>query len=178
MLAPLIKEIRPLRQQHQELAAQHTEKKLSYDRVAAGLEGNRSQLEQEVSALWEETAGEESREHYLRMMQQSTAIQQARVAAEMRTYISGDTVEKRKSLRDQFTRRVQEQENLGKALRDKQREIRETHADSMRQVGMWQELRRLLEVKRACFAQGQEQLLKEQAATKDLLAAPDRLVVS
>ena len=178
LLAPLVKEIRPLRQQHHELSAVHAEKKLSYDRVAVGLESTRSQQEQEVRALWEEKTAEESRAHYLRAMLQSVRLQQARVAAEMRTYVSGDAAEKRKSLRDQFTRRVQEQENMGKALREKQKEIRESHADSMRQVAMWRELHRLFEAKRASFLQGEELRQRERAAEEVIIAAKDRLVLS
>lgn len=177
-LAPLIKEIRPLRQQHQELAAVHAERKVSYDRVAVSLESARSQLEQEVRTLWEEFTAEESRAHYLRAMLRSVSLLQARVAAEMRAYVSGDAAEKRKSLRDQFTRRVQEQENLGKALREKQKEIRESHADSMRQVAMWRELHRLFEAKRACFVQGEEQRRREKAVEESIIAAKDRLVLS
>ena len=176
-LAPLIKEIRPLRQKHQELQGNHAEKKLAYDTVAAGLESNRSHLEQEVKAYWEETTAEESRYHYLQCMQKSLQLKQQQVAQEMRSYVSGDPAEKRKSLRDQFTRKIQEEENLGKELRDKQKEIRETHSDSMRQVGMWKDLQRLFEVKRESFLQGQQQKLQAQAAQQAMMAG-ERLIVN
>ena len=48
-------------------------------------------------------------------------------------YISGGD-SKAKSLRDQYTRRIQEQENLGKALRDKQKDIKQHHSSCMNQV--------------------------------------------
>jgi len=51
----------------------------------------------------------------------------------MQMYISGGD-SKVKSLRDQYTRRIQEQENLGKALRDKQKEIKQRHGSCMNQV--------------------------------------------
>ena len=45
-LAPVIKELRPLRQQAQEMETEYNEKKSAYDQLAAGLESNRSKLEQ------------------------------------------------------------------------------------------------------------------------------------
>ena len=174
-LAPLIKEIRPLRQRHQELETLHAEKKVAYDTAAAGLSSQRSHMEKEVRAYWEEVTAEESRHHYLQCMLRSVELQQQRIAAEMKSYISGDPAEKRKSLRDQYTRKIQEQENLGKQLRDKQKEIRETHADSMKQVKMWKDLRQLFEVKHECFLQGQQQKLHAQAVEE---AMKDRLVLT
>ena len=176
-LAPLIKEVRPLRQKHQELQAIHTEKKVSYDGLAAGLEGQRSSLEKEVRAYWEETVNEESRYHYLQYMLKSVQLQQQRVAAEMKCYVSSDPAEKRKSRRDQFTRKIQEQENLGKALRDKQKEIRETHVDAMKQVKMWKDLRKLFQAKKECFIESQQHSIQAKAIEEGMLAG-ERLVVS
>ena len=176
-LAPLIKEVRPLRQQHQEVQAAHTEKKVAYDSVAVGLEGQRADLEREVRAYWEETMAEESRYHYLQCMIKSIKLQQERVAAEMRCYVSSDPAEKRKSLRDQFTRKIQEQENLGKALRDKQKEIRETHSDALRQVKMWKDLKRQFEIKKQCFLSGQQQKMQDKAEGR-VAATENRLVIS
>uniref|UniRef100_UPI00358F6CCF intraflagellar transport protein 81 homolog isoform X2 n=1 Tax=Myxine glutinosa TaxID=7769 RepID=UPI00358F6CCF len=45
-LAPQIKELRPLRQRHQDMVMQHKEKKAQYQSCAAGLESSRSLLEQ------------------------------------------------------------------------------------------------------------------------------------
>ena len=177
-LAPLIKEVRPLRLRHQEVQAQHTEKKVAYDGLAAGYEGQRSNLEKEVKAYWEETTAEESRYHYLQYMLKSVKLQEQKVAAEMQCYVSSDPAEKRKSLRDQFTRKIQEQENLGKALRDKQKEVKETHGDTMKQVKMWKDLKRLFEVKHECFVQGQQQMLQAKAAEQKMMANENRLVIS
>ncbi len=177
-LAPWIKEIRPLRQRHQELQGEHAERKVAFDTVAAGLESKRSHLEQEVRAYWEEMNAEESRYHYLQCMLKSVRLHQQRVAQEVKCYVSSDATEKRRSLRDQLTRKIQEQENLGKALRDKQKEVRETHGDSMKQVKMWKDLRTLFELKRQSFLQGQEQRLQAQAAHEAMVHGEDRLVLS
>ncbi len=176
-LAPLIKEIRPLRQHHQEVSARHAEKKVTHDGVAAGLEGQRVDLEQEVHTYWEETMTEESRFHYLECMIKSVQLHQERVAAEMECYVSSDPAEKRKSLRDQFTRKIQEQENLGKALRDKQKEVKETHGDALRQVKLWQDLSHQFEVKKQCFVSRQQEK-QRKAAEEKTAATENRLVIS
>lgn len=64
---------------------------------------------------------------------QVTQVQEQKVANEMQLYISGANT-KTKSLRDQYTRKIQEQENLGKALRDKQKDIKQHHGSCMSQV--------------------------------------------
>ena len=156
-LAPLIKELRPLRQQHQELTATHTERKMAYDVMFAGLESNRARLEQEVRAYWEECTSEESQYHLLQCQMQSLGLHRQRVAAEMKTYVSSNAAEKKKSLRDQFTQKIQEQEKLGKALRDKQKAVRESHGSSVKQVKMWKDLKWLLQVKHECHQQSLQQ---------------------
>ena len=179
-LAPLIKEIKPLRQQHQEFQAIHAEKKVTYDMVYAGIDAKKSHLELEVKSYWEEKIAHESQYHYLQAMKQSIELQQQKVAAEMKSYLSGDVEknEKRRSLRDQYTRKIQEQENLGKALRDMQTEVRKNHAHNMQQVKMWQDLRSLLKAKRESYESARHQRNEENAAQKAVLENPDRLVVS
>lgn len=176
-LAPLIREVRPLRQQHQELRNNHMEKKASYDQMAAGLRSNRSQLEKEVQSLWEECMSEESRYHYLQCMLQVVHAHQQRVATEMKCIVSKDPVEKKRSMRDQLTRKIQEQEHLGRALKDKQKAIKETHDFSMRQVKMWSDLSHLFRVKRECFERSQQQKL-QAAAVAELASNGERLVIA
>ena len=175
-LAPLIREVRPLRQQHQELKSNHTEKKAGYDQMAVGLRSNRSQLENEVRGLWEECMAEESRYHYLQCMLQSVHLHQQRVAAEMKSIVTKDPAEKKKSMRDQLTRKIQEQEHLGRALKDKQRAIKESHGFAMHQVKMWTDLQRLFKVKHECFRHSQQQKL-QAAAVAELASDGERLVL-
>lgn len=179
LLAPMLKELRPLRQQHQELLATHTQKKLAYDTMLAGLESKRSTLEQEVRMYWEEIIGEHGKYHYLQSMLKLMGLHTQRLATEMKCYTSSDPAEKRKALRDQLTRKIQEQENQGKELKAMQKEIKETHADSMKQVKMWKDLRRLFEIKKECFVQGEQQKIQSTATTQQNSATgEDRLVLS
>lgn len=150
-LAPIIKELRPMRQKAQELTNKHAEKKQAYDTAAAGLESNMAKLEQEVRAYHEECSQEESRYHYLHCMMQMVEIQQKKVADEMKAYTSADPYARKKTFRELYQRKVQEQENLGKGLREQQKTVRENHGPSLRQMKMWKDVERLLECKRHCF---------------------------
>jgi len=48
---------------------------------------------------------------------------------------------------EQYGRRIQEQENLGKALRDRQKVLRDNQDTSVAQMRMWRDIERLLECK-------------------------------
>ncbi|CAB4044045.1 intraflagellar transport 81 homolog, partial [Paramuricea clavata] len=73
-----------------------------------------SKLEQEVKALREELAHDESRYFYLDSMTKLLEVQEKRIDTEMKSYTSSDPNDKKKSYREQYTRKIQEQENLGK----------------------------------------------------------------
>lgn len=146
-LAPIIKDLRPLRQKNQELTAEYNEKKQKYDTVAAGFESNRAKLEQEVRAFREEIGAEESRFHYLSAMTDVIKLQLARVEQEMKSYVSHDPQERKKTFREQYSRKVQEQENLSKTLRDRQKYVRENQDDDIRQMKMWRDFDRIMEMK-------------------------------
>lgn len=156
-LAPVIKELRPMRQKCQEMTGEYEEKKAAYENMAAGLESNMSKLEQEVRGLREELTHEEGRYHYLHCMLKVLEVQQKRIDDELKAYRSADTAERKKSFRDQFTKKIQEQENLGKSLRDKQKAVRENQGPNMKQMKMWSDLAKLLECKRNCMVKQQQE---------------------
>ncbi|XP_038619172.1 intraflagellar transport protein 81 homolog isoform X1 [Tachyglossus aculeatus] len=95
-LAPIIKELRQLRQKCQEITQERDEKKTQYDSCAAGLESNRSKLEQEVKRLKEECSQEESQYHYINCVIKNLEVQLQQANDEMRAYISSDPQEKKK----------------------------------------------------------------------------------
>ncbi|KAM9360323.1 intraflagellar transport protein 81 homolog [Symphorus nematophorus] len=156
-LAPIIKELRSLRQRCQELSQEYEEKKAQYESCTAGLESNRSKLEQEVKALREETAQEENRYHYINAMSQIVEMQIQRAAEEMKAYVSSDPQERKKAIREVYMKNISEQELLGKKLREKQKMVRESHGANMEQVKMWRDLEQLMECKKQCFIRAQNQ---------------------
>ena len=50
-------------------------------------------------------------------------------------------------------RRIQEQENLAKGLREQQKGVREGQTDALGQMKMWRDLERLLQCKQQCLEQ-------------------------
>ncbi|XP_077917136.1 intraflagellar transport protein 81 homolog isoform X5 [Halichoerus grypus] len=173
-LAPVIKELRQLRQKCQELTQECDEKKSQYDSCAAGLESNRSKLEQEVRGLREECLQEESRYHYTNCMIKNLEIQLRRATDEMKAYVSSDQQEKRKAIREQYTKNIAEQENLGKKLREKQKAVRESHGPNMKQAKMWRDFEQLMECKKQCFLKQQSQTPMGQVIQE---GGEDRLVL-
>uniref|UniRef100_A0A8C4WCS2 Intraflagellar transport protein 81 homolog n=1 Tax=Gopherus evgoodei TaxID=1825980 RepID=A0A8C4WCS2_9SAUR len=173
-LAPIIKELRQLRQNCQELTQECDEKKVQYDSCAAGLESNRSTLEQEVKGLREECIQEESCYHHTNCMKKNLEIQLQRAKDEMKTYVSPDPQDRRKAIREQYTRMILEQENLGKKLREKQKAVRESHGPNMKQAKMWRDFEQLMECKRECFLKQQNQTSVGQVIQE---GGEDRLIL-
>ncbi|NXF74698.1 IFT81 protein, partial [Sclerurus mexicanus] len=173
-LAPVIKELRQLRQKCQELTQECDEKKIQYDSCAAGLESNCSALEQEVKGLLEQCAQEESNYHYVSCMRRILEVQLQRAKAEVKAYVCPEPQERRRAIREQYTRIILEQENLGKKLREKQKVVRESHGPNMKQMKMWQDFEQLMECKRECFQKQQNQAAIGQVIQE---GGKDRLVL-
>ncbi|XP_013927161.1 PREDICTED: intraflagellar transport protein 81 homolog [Thamnophis sirtalis] len=173
-LAPIIKDLRQLRQKCQELTQECEEKKSQYDSCAAGLESKRSSLEQEVKSLREECLQEESNYHQVNCMKMISEAQLQRVKDEVKMYVSSDQQERKKSVRDQYSKMIAEQENLGKKLREKQKSVRESHGPNLKQVKMWRDLQLLMECKRECFLKQQNPASVGQVIQED---GEDRLVL-
>ncbi|KAB5567243.1 hypothetical protein PHYPO_G00230570 [Pangasianodon hypophthalmus] len=173
-LSPLIKELRPLRQECQELSQEYEEKKALYDTCAAGLESNRSKLEQEVRTLREEISQGENRYHQINCMKEITEIQMQRAADEMKIYVSSDPQTRKKSIREQYMKNIAEQESLGKKLREEQKQVKECHGPNMKQVRMWKDLEQLLECKKQCNLRAQSQASIGQVIQE---SGEDRLVL-
>ncbi|TNN13981.1 Intraflagellar transport protein 81 [Schistosoma japonicum] len=163
-LAPVIRELRQLRQKAQELGQIHAEKKSAYDALTAGQETQSIRLEQEVRTIREAEKNEESKFHYLTASLEILHIQQNRLQEEMRGYVSSGTghsglssnrdekmnesaIEKRKSYRDIYTRKIAEQEALTRTLKQEQKHLLENEKADLKQVNLWTDLLHLLEIK-------------------------------
>jgi len=180
LLAPIIKQLRPLRQQHQELTAEYEEKKTQYDGTAAGLESNRAQLEQTVSALKEECFQGESRFHYYQSMCKILQTKIDRAVQEEKYYQTGD---KRQSYRERFNKKIQEQENLTRILREKQKDVKQNHESEAEQANMWRDLEKIMKCKLSILKKQRDeinQINQVNSQTKNPLsrdATQDRLVL-
>uniref|UniRef100_A0A3P9MMX8 Intraflagellar transport protein 81 homolog n=1 Tax=Oryzias latipes TaxID=8090 RepID=A0A3P9MMX8_ORYLA len=145
-LAPIIKELRSLRQRREELSQEYGEKKTQYESCAAGLESNRSQLEQEVKALREEMAQKENQYHYINSMSEVKILRSC-CSNGYRNLFSFSSL---------FLREVIQIKMLSK-LREEQKMVKENHGANMEQMKMWRDLEQLMECKARCFIKAQNQ---------------------
>ena len=147
-LAPLLKEVRPLRQTVQELSALHGERKTGYDNAAASAAGNYGKLENDVNRLRDQLMNEQSRYYQIMGAISQIEINQQRVADEMHHLVSADPQEKRKSFKEVLSKRLAEGEQLGRLLREQQHELAGTGGElAVKQVRLWREVMRLVEAK-------------------------------
>ncbi|XP_040071551.1 intraflagellar transport protein 81 homolog isoform X2 [Ixodes scapularis] len=166
-LAPIIKDLRPLRKSCQDLTIEYEKKKSTYDSCAAGLESNLSRLEQEVTSLRNELNAQESKSHFLQLSLQIHEAQlkflEANGALEP-GILQADGSAKKLSLRDRLNQEISEQEKEGKALRERQKQVREGQDALRNQALMWKHLERLLRSKTSSGAQREDGQLQEQAS--------------
>ncbi|XP_018021151.1 intraflagellar transport protein 81 homolog [Hyalella azteca] len=150
-LAPIIKELRPLRQRQQELAVEHAEKKQSYDSVAVGLDSTVGKLERDVNTLYDDIIKKETQYHLLATQKEVMEYRLQQAENEIKLYLSSDAQDKKKACREQLASLIAEKEKQGKQLRELQKNIKDQVADSGKQLMMWQDVIRLMEVKRRCL---------------------------
>ncbi|XP_042242430.1 intraflagellar transport protein 81 homolog isoform X1 [Homarus americanus] len=150
-LAPIIKELRPLRQKVQDLTVDYNDKKHTHDSVAAGLDTNLAKLETEVKNLYDEIVSSETKYHILNSEREILNLKQQQASDEIKLYLSSDPQDKRKSLREQLMTNISEQEKLGRVLREEQKSVKDLLQTSAKQLRMWQDVVKLMEVKRKCL---------------------------
>ncbi|KND05085.1 uncharacterized protein SPPG_00760 [Spizellomyces punctatus DAOM BR117] len=155
-LAPIIQELRTMRSQVQELETEYGEKKRLYDATMVGLDSEAVQLEQEVKLYRQDILNDQSRYHYLNMQIGLADITNERIMQEMKAYIGGDEAVEQaqkargfKTYRELYTRKLSEQENLGKSLREQQKEVKAKYEPNVKQLAMFQDVKKLLALKAA-----------------------------
>jgi len=136
-LAPQIKELRGVRQKFQELETEHAEKKKTYDSACLTHENKRGKLEGEVKELLTECSSNESKYHWINAMASITDASIKRVTS------GQDSI----TFRTKLTEAVNENEELAKELKHKQKNLKETAEVSLGQVDVLRDLKRLAEVK-------------------------------
>ncbi|KAJ3417510.1 Intraflagellar transport protein 81 [Chytridiales sp. JEL 0842] len=175
LLAPVIQELRSLRALSNDLESDYLEKKKYYDAIMVGIDSEAMQLDQEVRTYKQDIASDQSRYHYLHTSLNLSDIAQERskpspfslpslekvvnvccvlVLQEMKAYIGGDDIVELqqkargfRSYRDVYNKKVQEQENLGKSLRETQKEVKAKHEPNMKQLALLADVKKLLVLK-------------------------------
>uniref|UniRef100_A0A7S0WQ24 IFT81 calponin homology domain-containing protein n=1 Tax=Chlamydomonas leiostraca TaxID=1034604 RepID=A0A7S0WQ24_9CHLO len=139
-LAPQIKKLRAVRAQFAELEAEHAQSKGGYDAAMAAYDSRVSALESEVSALKQEVMDNESKYHAL-------SCQLGLTDQAIRKVSAGPAAERLRAL---YQQKVAEAEETTRVLKDKQKDIRDTHTTGLSQIDMMNDLVRLLQIKVEC----------------------------
>ncbi|KAJ3094207.1 Intraflagellar transport protein 81, partial [Physocladia obscura] len=154
VLAPVIQQLRKMRVVANDLEAEFGEKRRQYKALMAGLDSGAVDLEQEVKGYRQDIQNDQSRYHYLNMSIGIIDIAQEKILHEMKAYIGGDEgVEAQqkargfKSYRDIYNKKVVEQENLGKSLREEQKIVKAKHEPNVQQLFWFNDVRKLLLLK-------------------------------
>lgn len=184
LLSPIIQELRRLRQESQDMESEFQEKKRIYDATLVGVNSEVSRLEQEVKGYRQDLLNDQSREHYLNMMIGICEIGQDRALQEMKAYIGGDEVIEAqqkargfKTYRDLYNKKIIEQENFGKNLRDQQKEIKLKYESNMKQLTLFSDVQKLLQMKQTHNKRLLNQGGKDTDPFDNSMVTQDRLVL-
>ncbi|CAB4069191.1 IFT81 [Lepeophtheirus salmonis] len=139
-LSPIIKELRPLRQQQQDMQVDFEEAKRSYDTLSLQLESNMSRNESEVKKMQEEISTNEAKYHLLKFRVSISDLWLCRANDEIRLYVAKSTEDKKKSHRDTFLKMISEEEKRSKILKENQKGIKENLSSSSKQIKLWNDL--------------------------------------
>jgi hypothetical protein len=127
------------------MSGKYESRKSEYDKINAGYESNRSALESEVRSLTEDYRIYEARFHYFNSQKLISLAFQKRAQEEIKLYTKNGTD---KTFRDQLVKKINEQENMNKTLKDKQKTSANTQVDSKKQIRLWKDLLRQMEMKK------------------------------
>lgn len=155
-LTPQIEKLRSVREKFKNLEHDYLDKKALYDNTAVGLESERIKLENECNALQGECIREESRFHYLHCLTDIANVQLNRVQDELAFQRGeGRLLRDFKAYKDLYHHKIQQQEQLSKELRKKQRNLKENAPVNTEQRQMFVDLKRLLQLKARVAQQSQ-----------------------
>jgi intraflagellar transport protein 81 len=98
ILAPIIKDLRPLRQKCQDLQSEYEQRKQSYDAVAAGLESNLLKFENDIKILNKDITAMESNQYLIQCQLEVMNARQQLLDEEMKLFVSQEPEDKQKSI--------------------------------------------------------------------------------
>lgn len=150
-LQPLMADLKTTRAEFQDVEATYLDKKQHYDKVAVGLDMEKSALEKECDIFQEECMREESRFHYLNSLTTIARIKLDRAEQENK-WQNGDGRMMRdfSSFKELYANKLTQQEQLAKQLRKRQKELKENAAGMTNQKTNFLQLQALLAAKVDC----------------------------
>jgi intraflagellar transport protein 81 len=181
LLAPVIQQLRTMRQETQELEMQYQEKKEQYDSVMVGLEGEMKRIDQEMKQFTVEYQTNQSKYHHLNLLIQQAEISQDKAMNEMKAYIGADDmmelVQKArgfKTYRDLYAKKLLDLENQSRNLQQVYVDVKEKHEPNMQQIDMFGSVKKLLLLK----SKLNKQVLSGKVMEENAIVTQDRMVLS
>lgn len=196
-LAPVIQELRQVRQENTDLEVTYFEKKRAFDAILLGLETETAALASEVGGYRQDIQLDASRYHHLQILIGLLDTAQDRVLGEMKAYIGGGGDPKFeqlqldrgfKSYRDLYTKKIMEADHATKQLKETQRTVKASHEERLKQVEYFTDLRTLMGLK-ATYNKGllqsaiqsstmeRDRLVGRKSSMASPVAVEDRLVL-
>jgi len=140
-LAPLIKELKNVRQKHSEVEADYLRRKRVYEALVAGINGELNELRESVVGARLSIGENESTFHLLTHLHRLDEIKLQQVLDEHKAGSRGGP------LREKYEKAIAEQEAYARTLREEKRNLTETHDANVGQRQMFIHLRRLMQAK-------------------------------
>jgi len=147
-LTPIMTELKACRQEYMDLESTYLERKNNYDKVAVGLELDKQTLEKECDLAQEDCLREETRYHTLTSLISIAKIKYERAEQEKKWQNGeGSLMRDFSSLRDLYSHKVNQQEQLTKQLRKRQKDLKENSGAMSNQKTNFKSLNALLDAK-------------------------------
>lgn len=149
-LAPQIKQLRTLRQKFQEVEQSHSEKKKHFDNMTMALESDKSKLEGESKEIEEEYHKAETKYHQGNVMNAISEAISKKLANEQKYLTQGGNARlnsQHGSYTEYYGQTLRSQESLVNDLRKQQQYVKNNQDNHVKQVKMFGDLAKLLEVK-------------------------------
>ncbi|KAI9560954.1 hypothetical protein GHT06_011910 [Daphnia sinensis] len=153
LLAPLLRELRPLRQTYQESLPEYEAKRREYEAQVQLIENTIASIANVKSELENEIVTLEERCRQLEADIKENEAYLQRATDEMKLYVSGvqqQQTERGKSVRDQLQHKIAEQEKLNAQLRQDQRQLKDNLPQMEEQMKYWEKLEKIFRVKILC----------------------------
>lgn len=147
-ISPLIEETKRARNKLKDLNVDYDAKKAVYDKELSSLETEKNRLDEDINTLMEETTAQETKYHLLYTKIQLSDAQLNRVKSEQACRNGEKKFSSEfNSLKENYDNKSQQQTKLLAELRNVQKNLKENHEFSSKQVKMFADLKKLLAIR-------------------------------
>ena len=150
--------MRAYRQKYQEMEQTYNEKKKAYENTVMNLESEKTKLYSDIDKAWGEYKQEETKFHYQNIQTKIYEVMQKKLREEGGFLKKPDArlAEDIKSYTELYQTKLKNQEHMIVDLKKHQRYVKDNYENNSLQVQLFENLRRILEVKKATVHQTED----------------------